>query len=75
MAIERSLITSLTERVPGAEIRGITVLALGKLGSRELNYSSDVDLLLLFDPETVPRRERDDPSDATPDVVMARVED
>ncbi len=64
MAIERSIVTALTERVPGAEIRGITVLALGKLGSRELNYSSDVDLLVLFDPETMPRRERDDPSEA-----------
>ncbi len=29
---------------------GFTVLALGKLGARELNYSSDVDLILLFDP-------------------------
>ena len=64
LAIERSVVTALTERAPGAEIRGITVLALGKLGSRELNYSSDVDLLVLFDPGTMPRRERDDPSDA-----------
>ena len=63
-AIETALATALTERVPGAEVRGITVIALGKLGSRELNYSSDVDLLLLFDPETLPRRERDDPSEA-----------
>ena len=63
-AIETALETALTERVPGAEARGITVLALGKLGSRELNYSSDVDLLLLFDPDTLPRRERDDPSEA-----------
>ena len=37
---------------------GLTVLALGKLGSRELNYSSDVDLILLFDPVTMPRRAR-----------------
>ena len=36
-AIEQSLATALTERVPDAEVRGITVLALGKLGSRELN--------------------------------------
>lgn len=63
-AIERALSAALSERVPGAELRGITVIALGKLGSHELNYSSDVDLLLLFDPETMPRRERDDPSEA-----------
>ncbi|MCX8252350.1 MAG: bifunctional [glutamine synthetase] adenylyltransferase/[glutamine synthetase]-adenylyl-L-tyrosine phosphorylase [Beijerinckiaceae bacterium] len=30
---------------------GLTVLALGKLGGRELNYSSDVDIVCLFDPE------------------------
>jgi len=28
---------------------GFTVLGMGKLGARELNYSSDVDLVLLFD--------------------------
>ncbi len=30
---------------------GLAVLGLGKLGARELNYSSDVDLVLLFDPD------------------------
>ena len=30
---------------------GFTVLAMGKLGARELNFSSDVDLILIFDPE------------------------
>jgi len=29
---------------------GFVALALGKLGARELNYSSDIDLVLLFDP-------------------------
>ena len=33
---------------------------MGKLGSHELNYSSDVDLLLLFDPATLPCRARED---------------
>jgi len=63
-AIEKALATALAERVPEAKMRGITVLALGKLGSRELNYSSDVDLLVLFDPQTMPKRERDDRSEA-----------
>lgn len=31
---------------------GFTVLGMGKLGARELNYSSDVDLILLYDPDT-----------------------
>ena len=30
---------------------GFTVLGMGKLGARELNYSSDVDLVLIYDPE------------------------
>ena len=29
---------------------GLIVLAMGKLGGRELNYSSDIDLILLYDP-------------------------
>ena len=33
---------------------GWMVLALGKLGARELNYSSDVDLILLHDPDANP---------------------
>lgn len=32
---------------------GYAVLAMGKLGARELNYSSDIDLILLYDPEKV----------------------
>jgi glutamate-ammonia-ligase adenylyltransferase len=30
---------------------GLIVLGMGKLGGRELNYSSDIDLLLLHDPD------------------------
>ncbi len=30
---------------------GFIVLAMGKLGSRELNYSSDIDLIVFFDPD------------------------
>ena len=36
---------------PGAG-SGVTVLALGKHGAGELNYSSDIDLVIFFDPET-----------------------
>lgn len=32
---------------------GLIVLGLGKLGARELNYSSDIDLILLFEREKV----------------------
>ncbi len=33
-----------------AQDSGFTVLGMGKLGARELNYSSDVDLVLIYDP-------------------------
>ncbi len=33
---------------------GLSVLAMGKLGARELNYSSDIDLVVFFDGERVP---------------------
>ena len=32
---------------------GFVVLGMGKLGARELNYSSDIDLILLFDEERI----------------------
>jgi len=33
---------------------GLAVLGMGKLGAGELNYSSDIDLILLFDPAAQP---------------------
>tara|TARA_R110000868_G_scaffold1253_4_gene9689 strand:+ start:11111 stop:14071 length:2961 start_codon:yes stop_codon:yes gene_type:complete len=33
---------------------GLIVLGMGKLGARELNYSSDIDLIVLFDQDSVP---------------------
>ena len=36
---------------PHADTSGFVVLAMGKLGARELNYSSDIDLVLLHDPD------------------------
>jgi glutamate-ammonia-ligase adenylyltransferase len=63
-AIDAALPEAIAERSPGAGTEGFAILALGKLGSRELNYSSDVDLILLFDPARLARRERDDPGEA-----------
>jgi glutamate-ammonia-ligase adenylyltransferase len=63
-AIDRAISTAIAERVPGAGARGFAVIAMGKLGSHELNYSSDVDLLLLFDPSRLAKRERDDAGEA-----------
>ena len=63
-AIDQAVRAAIAERVPDADPQGFAVIAMGKLGSHELNYSSDVDLLLLFDPGTLPRRSRDDPGEA-----------
>ncbi len=41
---------------------GYFVLAMGKFGARELNYSSDIDVIALFDPERIALAE---PSEAT----------
>ncbi len=43
-------ITLQNPDAPG-EGSGFTVLALGKHGAGELNYSSDIDLVIFFDPE------------------------
>jgi len=37
-----------TPRLPSGDECGFSVLALGKLGANELNYSSDIDLLFLY---------------------------
>lgn len=63
-ACDAALAAAFAERVPGEAPRGLAVIALGKLGSHELNYSSDIDPILVFDPETLPRRARDDPEEA-----------
>ena len=63
-AIDAAIAAAISERTPDAEPQGFAVIAMGKLGSHELNYSSDVDLLLLFDPETLSKRGRDDAGEA-----------
>jgi glutamate-ammonia-ligase adenylyltransferase len=38
---------------------GLIVLGMGKLGGHELNYSSDIDLILFYDPERMSTPDRD----------------
>ncbi|SNS44568.1 glutamate-ammonia-ligase adenylyltransferase [Sphingomonas laterariae] len=63
-ALDRAIAAAIEERTPGEKPQGFAVLGLGKHGSRELNYSSDIDPILIFDPQTLPRRERDEPIEA-----------
>jgi glutamate-ammonia-ligase adenylyltransferase len=87
LAIDAAIAAALAER--GAPPRGLTALALGKLGSRELNYSSDADLIFVHDPDLIPRRGNEDSGEAavritrravailgdlTPDGYVARID-
>jgi [glutamine synthetase] adenylyltransferase / [glutamine synthetase]-adenylyl-L-tyrosine phosphorylase len=60
-ALRRAVVHLLRTAHDGGELRlpdpevpehggGLTVIGMGKLGARELNYSSDIDLVLLCDP-------------------------
>jgi len=62
--IARALGQAIAERTPDAAPAGFAVIGLGKLGGRELNYSSDVDLLFLYDPRTLPRKPREEADQA-----------
>ena len=40
--------------LPEGRVPGLFLLGLGKIGGHDLNFSSDVDLIALFDPITLP---------------------
>ena len=51
---------SLPDRSEPEKGSGWIVLAMGKQGAFELNYSSDIDLIVFFDPAVVPAADKDD---------------
>jgi [glutamine synthetase] adenylyltransferase / [glutamine synthetase]-adenylyl-L-tyrosine phosphorylase len=63
-SLDRALAAAIEERMPGVPAQGFAVIALGKHGGRELNYSSDIDPIFLYDPETLPHRPREEPAEA-----------
>ena len=63
-ALDQAIEAAIQERMPGAPNQGFAVIALGKHGGRELNYSSDIDPIFLFDPKTLPHREGEDVAEA-----------
>lgn len=63
-ALDTAIAAAIAERVPGTPPVGFAAIALGKQGSGELNYSSDIDPIFLYDPATLPHREREDVADA-----------
>ena len=46
-----------------SEKSGLIVLGMGKHGARELNYSSDIDIVVFFDPEAGVVSDRDEATD------------
>ncbi len=73
-AADRALNAVFADRHGGEDAAGFAVIGLGKLGSRELNYSSDIDPILIFDPDILPRRQRDDPTEAATRLARRWVE-
>ncbi|RVU05074.1 bifunctional [glutamine synthetase] adenylyltransferase/[glutamine synthetase]-adenylyl-L-tyrosine phosphorylase [Novosphingobium umbonatum] len=63
-ALDKAIAHAIRARVPDAQATGFVALALGKQGAGELNYSSDIDPILIYDPQTLPRRPRDEPEEA-----------
>jgi [glutamine synthetase] adenylyltransferase / [glutamine synthetase]-adenylyl-L-tyrosine phosphorylase len=52
---------------------GLTVLAMGKYGAHELNYSSDIDLVVFYDAARFPFSKRGDQRAAAVDIVRGLV--
>jgi glutamate-ammonia-ligase adenylyltransferase len=57
----------------GEEDCGLTVLAMGKFGAFELNYSSDIDLVVFYDAAKFPFTKRGDGRGAAVDIVRGLV--
>lgn len=73
-ALDAAIADAIRARVPDAEPAGFLALALGKHGAGELNFSSDIDPILLYDPQRLPRRARDEPGEAAQRVARTLVQ-
>ena len=72
-ALDRAIAAAIAERYD-APPTGFAAIALGKQGSSELNYSSDIDPILLFDPRSLPHRPREEPVEAAVRIARRVVE-
>ena len=73
-ALDIAIAEAIHRRVPDAPNQGFIALALGKHGAQELNYSSDIDPILLYDPDRLPRRDRDEPGEAAQRIARTLME-
>jgi [glutamine synthetase] adenylyltransferase / [glutamine synthetase]-adenylyl-L-tyrosine phosphorylase len=73
-AMDAAITEAIRRHAPEAEPGGFLALALGKHGAGELNYSSDIDPILLFDPQQLPRRSSEDAGEAAQRIARRVVE-
>lgn len=73
-ALDVAIADAIRARAGEVEPAGFLALALGKHGAQELNYSSDIDPILLYDPALLPRRARDEPGEAAQRVARTLME-
>ena len=73
-ALDEALADIYATRYPDAPVEGFSIIGLGKHGSRELNYSSDIDPIFIYDPDKIPVRGREEPSDASRRIGQQLVE-
>lgn len=73
-ALDTAMREAVRRRMDDEAFAGFSAIALGKQGAGELNYSSDIDPILLYDPETLPRRVKDEPGEAAQRYARAVVE-
>ncbi len=70
----RGRIPPLAEDETTGPLPGLFIIAMGKYGAFELNYSSDVDFTIFFDPQTAAPWLGKDPSRITARLVRALVQ-
>lgn len=73
-ALDEAIADIYAQRYPDADPSGFAVIGLGKHGSRELNYSSDIDPIFVYDPDKIPTRGREDHSDSSRRIGQKLVE-
>jgi glutamate-ammonia-ligase adenylyltransferase len=73
-ALDEALADIYATRYPDAPLEGFSIIGLGKHGSHELNYSSDIDPIFIYDPDKIPVRGKEDPSDAARRIGQQLVE-
>ena len=75
LLVQAAVRAGLEDRDPARleENTGLMVLAMGKYGAFELNYSSDIDLVVFYDAARFPFAKKGDPRGAAVDIVRGLV--